>query len=128
MHSAHSARGGISFFHLAQNLRLADDHGIQAGRYAKHVADGFGFTIFVQVRLIAGRVKVKVVAQESTQVRAAVASLRQHFDPIAGAKDQAFIHAGMLAQVLQSVGQARFGNGQPLPHFDRRSVVVNPMS
>ena len=46
---AHRPRGRIGFLHLAQNLRFADHHGVQAGGHAKQVADGILLAVFVEV-------------------------------------------------------------------------------
>ena len=44
------ARDGKGFFDLAENLRLANHHGIEAGGHAKEMADSFLVTILVEVR------------------------------------------------------------------------------
>ena len=44
------ARHGKGLLDLAENLRLADDHGIEAGGHAEEMADGFLLAVFVEVR------------------------------------------------------------------------------
>src|SRR5271169_5013391 len=46
---ADSARGGIGFFHLAQNLRLAYHHRVQARSDAKDMANGVALAILVEI-------------------------------------------------------------------------------
>ena len=41
--------GGVGFFNLSQNLGLTDDHGVEAGGYAKNMADRLVFFKFVKM-------------------------------------------------------------------------------
>ena len=126
MHGAHGAGRGVGFFHLAQNLRLAHHHRVQARSHAKQVPDGFAFAVFVQVRLVVGRIQLKVVAQKAAQVHRAIFGLGQHFHPVAGGEDDTFFDPRMPRQAPQRLRQPRLGNGQALPHFHRRRLVVHP--
>ena len=47
---AGSARDGEGFFDLAEDLRLADDHGVEAGGDAEEMADGLLIAMLVDVR------------------------------------------------------------------------------
>ena len=44
------ARHGEGFFDLAQNLRLAHDHGIKAGGHAEEMAHRFLIAVLVEMR------------------------------------------------------------------------------
>ena len=47
---ARGARHGEGFLHLAQNLRLADHHGIEAGGHAEEMAYRFLVAVLVEMR------------------------------------------------------------------------------
>ena len=59
------ARGGKSFFDLTENLRLADDHRVQARGDAEEMADGLLIAVLVDVRREKGLVQAEVVMQET---------------------------------------------------------------
>src|ERR1700674_1240668 len=90
------------------------------------MTDGFLLAVFVEVGLVIGGIKEKVVSQKSAQVSAAVSCLRPQFDTVAGAQDQTFVHAGMFRQTFQSFGKSRLRNRPPLPDFHRRGLVIDP--
>jgi hypothetical protein len=48
-HRSYGAGRSVGFLDLAQDLRLADHHRIEAGGNAKDVADGFVFAKFVKM-------------------------------------------------------------------------------
>jgi len=106
MNSAHGAGQRVGFLHLSQDLWFAHYHGIQARSNAEDVADGIIGAEFVKVLIEIGRVHLKVIADEATQVSAAVFGFGQQFHPIAGAQDHALFNAGMLNQLLAGLGQA----------------------
>ena len=93
VNGAHRACHGIGFLHLAEDLRLAHDHGIQTGSYAEEMANGLTFAEFVKVAGINGRIKLKEFAQKGTQVGA-------------GGKDQALFDAGSAGEALHGLGQS----------------------
>ena len=47
---ARGARDGEGLLHLAENLRLAHDHGVQAGGHAEEMAHGLLVVMLVDVR------------------------------------------------------------------------------
>ena len=51
MDRAHAPGHRVSFFYLAQNLRLAHHHGIQAGSHAEYVAHRFALLKFIDMRI-----------------------------------------------------------------------------
>ena len=126
MHRSHRAGRGIGLFHLPQNLRLTHNHRVQTRGHAKQVPDRIAFAVFIKVRLVVRWIQLKVVAEKGTQVHHTIFRLRQHFHPVTGRQDDPFIHARMPRQALQCLGQSRLGDGQSLPHLDRRRLVVHP--
>ncbi len=93
IHRSHGARRGIGLLHLAENLRLAHHHGIQARGHAEHMTNGVLFAIFVKMGINHGAFHLEILAQKTPQIGAAVLAPRHEFHAIAGAKNQAFLHS-----------------------------------
>ena len=125
MHRSNCPRGRICFFHLSQNLRLAQHHRIQAGSHPEEVPNRLRLPVFIKVRLVVRGTQSKILVQEALQIRAAVSRLRQHFHAITGGKNQPFIHPRMFGQAPQRIRQMRLRDRQPLSHFDRRADVID---
>ncbi len=123
---AHTASDGVGVFHLAQNLRLSDDHGVEARRHSEQMANGFPLPEFVEVRLEVDRIDVKVFVQKAAQIYGLPGTGGQQLDAVASRNNQPFLDAGMLRQELMRLGQAALGNREPLPNFDGRGLVVDP--
>ena len=122
---SHGARRGVRLLHLAQDLRLADDHRVQAGGHAKHVPHRIAIAMFVEVLAIGRRIEAVELAQKPVQVGGAVRGARDQFHPVAGGNDHALLDTGIGRQALRRFRQASLGNGEPLPHFDRRGLVIH---
>ena len=111
--SANGADGagrGIGFLDLAENLGFADYHRIQAGGYAKEVANRIFPTEFVEMRVELFRLQMKVIVQESAEVGGAVGGVRHKLNTIAGGDHHALFDPGIGGEITASVGQARFRN------------------
>ena len=111
--SANGADGagrGIGFLDLAENLGFADYHRIQAGGYAKEVANRIFPAEFVEMRVELFRLQMKVIVQESAQVGGAVGGVRHKLNTIAGGDHHALFDPGIGGEITASVGQARFRN------------------
>ena len=63
------ARDGVGLLYLAEDLRLADDHGVERRRDAEEVADGFAVAELVQVRLDSVGGDGEVLVEEAEQAR-----------------------------------------------------------
>ena len=124
-HGADRAGGGIGFLDLAENLRLADDHRVEAGGDAEDVADRFIFAKFVEMTFELAEIDLEILAQEFAQIARAILHVGDEFHAVAGGNDHALGNGGMLGQSLAGLGQARFGNRQALAHFDRRGLVIH---
>ena len=119
------AGGGIGFLHLAENLRFADDHRIEARSYAEQVPHRIFFAKFVEMRVEFVSREMKVVVQESAQVGVAVGGVGHDLHAIAGGDDHAFFDPGIGGELAAGVGQARLRDRQALADFERRALVIH---
>src|SRR5689334_20347564 len=91
---AHSLRGIIVLFQLSENLRLADDHGIQARRYPEQMAHGITGAIFIDMLIQRGGMALGLLRREKrrnfAQSRVLIRSSRNDLDAIAGRQNNAF--------------------------------------
>ena len=104
---AHAASGGVGLFHLAENLRLADDHRLNARSDAEKVPDHFLLPIPVEVVLVLIRVVAMVVGEEIANDRfrlREVSSGDRHFDSIARGNDERFENTLAMDELCQSCG------------------------
>src|SRR5450631_1691974 len=90
------------------------------------MANRFPLAELVKMRLVARRLDTKVLAHESAQVRASILGSRQHFNTIAGTKNQAFVHSGMLHQAIQRFREARIGDIKALTNLYWSGFVIHP--
>src|ERR1044071_3980599 len=124
MHRAQPTCHGVSFFYLAQNLRFAHHHGIEAGSHAEHMAHSVALLKFIDVAIQGSGVQAKIAAQKSPKI-GSLFGAGEHFHPVARGKDHAFIHAGLLHQAADRVRQLRLRDSEPLTHLQRCAVVVH---
>ena len=96
--------GSVGFLNLSQNLSFAENHGVETRSDTEQVTHCVLFTVFVQVRIQSGVVKLKILAKKSAQVCATVPGLRQQLDAVASAQNKAFVHTGMMGEALEGVG------------------------
>ena len=123
------ARDSVGLLDLAENLRLADDHGVERGSDAEEMADGLALAELVEVRLEGGGGDGEVLVQEAQEVwRIAVAGVvldGEELDAVAGGEDEGFSDAGLMGEGACGVGEAGGGDGETLADFDRRGGVVD---
>ncbi len=62
------AGDGVGLFDLAEDLRLADDHGVERAGDAEEMADGFAVAELVEVGLDVGGGDGEVLVQEAEEV------------------------------------------------------------
>ncbi len=105
---------GVGLLDLAEDLGLADDHGVERGGYAEEVADGFALAELVEVRADGGGGDGEVFMQEAQE--GGVASLlgagvlqREELDAVAGGEDEAFADAGRGGEGAGGLGEAAAG-------------------
>src|SRR5207248_337430 len=95
--------GGVGRFELSEDLRLADDHRVEAGGYAEDMADGVLASIAVDVLLQPGALGVLHGGEELFDAGLRVGAVLRNdgdFDAIAGGENHALHYAGFLAQLL----------------------------
>ena len=123
------AGDGVGVFDLAEDLRLADDHGVERGGDAEEMADGFALAELVEVGLdgVGGDGEVLVQEAQQAGVGGAVACVLpgDELDAIAGGEDEGFADAGLMGQGADGVGQAGGGDGEALADLERRGGVID---
>ena len=122
---ANSARRSIRFLDLTQNLRLAHNHRIKACGDPEDMTHSVALVMFIQILAIGFGIEAVKLAQEAVHIGGAIRSSSQHFHPVAGGNDHAFLDTGIGRQALYRFRQARLGDGKPLAHFDRCGLVVH---
>ena len=124
-HRADSSCRGIGFFHLSQNLRFSDHHGIQACSHPEDVPHGILLAEFVEMGVEFFRLQVEVIMLEAAQVGVTVDRVRNHFHAIAGGDHHSLFDSRIGGQVAAGIGQARLGDRQTLADFERCALVVH---
>src|SRR4029077_17216364 len=69
-------------------------------------------------------VQAEITAQKSPKIGRLLGA-GEHFHSVAGGKDHAFIHAGLLHQTADRVRQLGFRDSKPLAHLQGCAVVVH---
>ncbi len=119
------ASHGEGFLDLAENLRLADDHGIQTGGDAEKMANGLLIVVLIDVRRKQSGVEAELAMQKAGQVGALAIDSGQHLDAVAGGDDHALCHAGQGSQGARGFGQFVARDGDALAQLDGRGFVVD---
>src|ERR1019366_5418544 len=91
---ARGTRDGEGLLDLAQNLRLADDHGVEAGGYAEEVADGCLIAVLINMRFEQRGIEGEMVLQKTGQVDGGRFEGGENLHPVAGGDDHALGDAG----------------------------------
>ncbi len=119
------ARHGERLFHLAENLRLAHDHGIQAGGHAEEMADRFFVAVLVEVRRENRCFDAEVAREELRNRCFRAVNHGQQLHAVAGGDDHALRHARRRGQGAGGLGQLIAADGDLLPQRDGRGFVVH---
>ena len=125
-HQAEAAGGlGVphGLLHLAEDLRLAQHHRIEAARDAKRVGDRLFARQRVDVRrqrILRDAVEVLEPAHDRLRLRPV------HIDlgPVAGRQDRGFLDPGPRQEVAQRVAERVGRERDLLPHVERCGLVV----
>ncbi len=124
---ARSAGHGESLFHLAQNLRLAHHHRVQAGGHAEQMANGVLVAVLIEVRRENRRVEAEVPMQKAGRSWAsgvippmARISTRLHVETIMHS-----VTPGTAARARVASGRSSRRDGDPLAQLDGRGFVVD---
>src|SRR6185312_2334062 len=110
--------------YLAEHLRLADDHGIQAGGNAEDVTNRVVFPKFIEIWTKLGIINEQVVTQENMEIRAIIRA-DSELHTIARGEDHAFANGWMRMQLPRSLLQLPLGNRKPLAHFHGSRLVID---
>ncbi len=111
------------FFHLAQDLRLADHHGIEARGDAERVPHGFGLRKRVQVGFQLPRLDA-VIAREPLERRLRLAQRAVKLGAIAGGEDRGFLDRLVGGQLRKRRTQALGVERHPLANCERSGMMV----
>ena len=108
------AGDGVGLLDLAEDLRLADDHGVERAGDAEEVADGFALAELVEVRAgwwRRGRRSTRARKREEVGVvgGSRVSCSGEELDAVAGGEDEAFADAGLMGEGAGGVGEAARG-------------------
>ena len=123
------ARDGVGLLDLAEDLRLADDHGVERAGDAEEMADGLALAELVEVRFEGGSGDGEVLVQEAEKVGgiavAGVVLNGDELDAVAGGEDEGFADSGLMGECARGVGEAGQGDGEALADLDGRGGVVD---
>src|SRR5438270_12879096 len=104
-------------FNLSQDLRLANDHGVQAGGYAENMAHDIVSAVLVEMLTKPRYIGQEIVANKTMQIGAALGR-DSEFHAVASREHDAFLNSGILQQSAGSFLQAPLWNCQPFTHLD----------
>jgi hypothetical protein len=114
--------------HLAEDLRLADHHGIQAGRDAEGVTDRVVLGVRVEQRLHGREVDAAVAAQSPERDGAGFAGdvgHAVHLHPVARRQDDRLAQHAVGDELAQDLTQLVLVDGQLLAQRHRRVLVAH---
>ena len=114
----------VAALHLAEDLRLTNDHGVEAAGDAEEVPHRFLLPVLVEVRAEDLRVDVEIAAKKLGQVRCIERLAGEQLHPVAGGKDHPFQHARGLGERAGGLHQFLRTDGQPLAQLDGRGFVI----
>ena len=117
----------VGFLELAEDFGFTQNHRVQPAGDAEEVVQTLGFG--VRVKHVAGRLGLGVEAgEEFAEAGGGNVGVQRgggvKLDAVAGGKDDAFVGEAGFAELLQGDGNAGFGEGEALAHFDRRGAVA----
>ena len=119
-------RLGERVLHLAENLRFAEDHGIQAGGDAEHVPHGRLLGIDIEIRQQLFDAQPVIAAQpldhvaRQFRVQAAV-----DLGAVARRQDRRCVYIGQKREFVQGLGQSLRRERHALTDVHRRSAMIN---
>ena len=117
-------RGGgqaVGLLHLAEDLGLADDHGVEAGRHAEEVTDRVPARVRVEVPFGVGGPLQEEAARLLERLPVHVA-----LDPVAGGDHHGLAHAGPPGQAGHGVLELVAAERDLLAHRHRGALVREP--
>ncbi|MCY1411063.1 hypothetical protein D9M71_264450 [compost metagenome] len=122
-------RHGVGGLHLAKDLRLAEDHGIQPGCDAHHVTDGCIVLIHVGTGTQFFQAQVVIAGQPGEHfIGAGVVLLQIQLAAIAGGENGRLAAGRDTAQLLQGLHQLLRSEGHTFADVHRSGLVVDTKS
>jgi len=115
--------------HLAEDLALPEDHGVDAGRHPEEVGDGRLVVVAVDVLGQVGGPHPGLLGQELAGVGDARVELGAEgvdLGPVAGGQEGHLGQVVPAGQVAQGLRDERRPDGDPLQHGQRHRPVVQP--
>ena len=119
------ARDREGLFDLAKNLRLAYDHGIQAGGHAEEMADGLLVAVLVEVRREDRGLDAELAREKRCNRSAVGFHNRDQLHAIAGGDDHALRDSGSSGESARGLGQFVAADGDLLAQRDGRGFMVH---
>jgi len=127
--SADLVRDGIGLLDLAEDLRLADYHGVQRAGDAEEMTDRLAVAELVKVRLDGVGWNGEVFVQEAKEVcRIALRAVVLHgeeLDTVTGGEDHGFAYSRLLGEGACGVGEASCWDCETLADLDGRGGVID---
>src|SRR5437763_902376 len=111
-------------FNLSEDLRLANDHGVEASGHAENVAHDIVSAVLVEMLTKRRYISQEIVANETMQIGAALGRDGE-FHAVASREHDAFRNSGILQQSPGSFLKAPLWNCQPFTHLDGSGLVVH---
>src|SRR6185503_7873118 len=120
-------RGLVGLLDLAEDLRLADHHRLQAGRHAEGVTDGFRIRVTVEDRVQLAAVARVIAGEEGLQglYRARIVLAGVELHAVAGGEDHGLARPRLRAQAQERVAHLVLGEGEGLAHGERGRPVAH---
>src|SRR5712691_8629072 len=112
--------------HLAQDLRLADHHRVEARRHAERVTNRLPIGVRIEDRLHGGRLHTAMSAELTERGGARLTGHvgdGVHLDPVARREDEDLTDDARRGDVAEQLAQLVFVDGELLPELHRRVAV-----
>ncbi|MNC18708.1 hypothetical protein D3C75_666200 [compost metagenome] len=116
-----------SVLNLAENLRFADNHGIQPGGNPEQMLHGQIVFIHIQIRLKLAARNLEPLLHKAPEEKPRfifAVYCRVYFSTVAGAHNDTFQHAFGTFKNLKRVGQPVGRKGEFLPDFNRSRSMI----
>src|SRR5580692_9415220 len=122
---AGGARHGKGFLDLAKDLRLADDHGIQAGGDAEEMAHGRALAMLIDMRVECGGVDAKAAGEKAGELHLGPIDHGDELDAVAGRDDHALGYARHGGQRARGFGQLVTADSDALAQRDGCGPMID---
>ena len=119
-------RGRKGLFHLPEDLRFAQNHGVEPGRDAEHMLDRFMVGMPVKIGMNVAAVQPVIVAEPFDDlfvVRGLESAVK--LGAVAGGDNRCLGYAAAAGYFMQGVDQLVGGERRLLADIDRRCVMID---